>query len=67
MILLGKYVDDIRMLCEDLLCMGVSTRNVEDVIRNILKHTYNIDVGRRAALSILIEHQRKEEVSSLMT
>ena len=29
----GKYVDDIRMLYEDLLCMGVSTRNVEDVIR----------------------------------
>ena len=34
------------MLYEDLLCMGVSTRNVEDVIRKVLKHTVNIDVGR---------------------
>ena len=31
----GKYVDEIRMLYEDLLCLGVSTNNVENVIRNV--------------------------------
>eukprot|EP00112_Aurelia_sp_Birch-Aquarium-sp1_P013961 Seg299.3 transcript_id=Seg299.3/GoldUCD/mRNA.D3Y31 product="hypothetical protein" protein_id=Seg299.3/GoldUCD/D3Y31 len=48
----GKYVDDIRMLYEDLLCMGVSTRNVEDVIRKVLKHTVDIDVAEHGVDSI---------------
>ena len=33
----GKYVDEIRMLYEDLLCLGVSTNNVENVVRKCLK------------------------------
>ena len=33
----GKYVNEIRMVYEDLLCMGVSSRNVENVIRKVLK------------------------------
>ena len=41
----GKYVDEIRMVYEDLLCMGVSTRNIEGVIRSVLK-TVGINVGR---------------------
>ena len=32
----GKYIDKVRMLYEDLLCTGVSTNNVEKVIRKVL-------------------------------
>ena len=42
----GKYVDEVRMLYEDLLCMGVSTRNIEGVIRKVLKYVIDADVGR---------------------
>ena len=41
----GKYIDEIRMVYEDLLCMGVSTRNIEGVIRSVLK-TVGVNVGR---------------------
>ena len=32
-----KYLDAIRMVYDGLLCMDVSTRNIEGVIRSVLK------------------------------
>ena len=33
----GHYNDNIRAVYEDLLVLGISTRNVEEVIRIVLK------------------------------
>ena len=33
----GKYNDDIRMVYEDLLSMGLSSRNVEKCVRLVLE------------------------------
>ena len=33
----GIYDDNIRMVYQDLLCMGLSTRNVEKVVKIVLK------------------------------
>ena len=40
-----KYVDAIRMVYDGLLCMEVSTRNIEGVIRSVLK-TVGINLGQ---------------------
>ena len=42
----GKYKDVIRMVYEDILMMGVSTRNVERVIRLVLEKVAGIKVNR---------------------
>ena len=42
----GKYNDVIRMVYEDILMMGVSTRNVEKVIRLVLEKVAGIKVDR---------------------
>ncbi len=42
----GKYCIEIRMVYEDLLCMVVSTLNVEGVIRKVLKNIAGIEVDR---------------------
>ena len=42
----GSYNDDIRMVYEDLLCMGLSTRNVEKVIRVVLEKLAGVTVEK---------------------
>ena len=42
----GRYKDVIRMVYEDILMMGVSTRNVERVIRLVLEKVAGIKVDR---------------------
>ena len=40
-----KYVDAIRMVYDGLLCIDVSTRNIEGVIRSVLKNV-GINLGQ---------------------
>ena len=42
----GQYTHNIRMVYEDLLCMGLSTRNIEKSVRLILEKLANVEVGR---------------------
>ena len=42
----GKYNDDIRMVYEDLLSMGLSSRNVENCVRLVLEKLAKVKVGR---------------------
>ena len=42
----GKYTDKMRMVYEDLMCMGIGSRNVEEVIRTVLKKLANKECGR---------------------
>ena len=42
----GQYNDNIRMVYEDLLCMGLSSCNVEKVIRVVLKQLAGVEVDR---------------------
>ena len=42
----GHYNDNIRAVYEDLLVMGISTRNVEDVIRIVLKKLAGLDASK---------------------
>ena len=42
----GMYNDSVRMVYEDLLCMGLSTRNVEKVIRIVLEKLAGISVEK---------------------
>ena len=42
----GQYTHDIRMIYEDLLCMGLSTRNIEKSVRLILEKLAKVEVGR---------------------
>ena len=42
----GSYNNSVRMVYEDLLCMGMSTRNVEKVIRVVLDKLVGLSVGK---------------------
>ena len=42
----GKYIDEVTMLYEDLLCMAVNTNNVERVFHKVLNQLGEIKVGR---------------------
>ena len=42
----GQYTHGVRMIYEDLLCMGLSTRNIEKCVRLILEKLANVEVGR---------------------
>ena len=42
----GKYTDDIRMLYQDLLCMGVSANMVSSVIRKVMEKLGDVDCER---------------------
>ena len=44
----NKYSDIIRMVYEDILCMGLSTRNVEKVIKLVLEKLAGIECNRLA-------------------
>ena len=41
-----KYNDDVRMVYEDLLSMGLSTRSVERCVRLVLEKLAEANVGR---------------------
>ena len=34
----GKYADDVRMLCQDLLCMGASANMVLSVMKKVMEN-----------------------------
>ena len=40
----NKYTDSIRMVYEDILCMGLGTRNVDKVIKTALKNFQVLNV-----------------------
>ena len=42
----GEYSDSVREVYEDLLCMGVGTANVEEIIRTVLKKLANMECDR---------------------
>ena len=42
----GKYNDDIRMVYEDLLSMGLSSQNVEKCVRLVLEKLAKVKVRR---------------------
>ena len=42
----GKYNDDIQMVYEDLLSMGLISRNVEKCVRLVLEKLAKVKVGR---------------------
>ena len=42
----GQYTHNIRMVYEDCLCMGLSTRDKEKSVRLILENLANVEVGR---------------------
>ena len=42
----GQYTHDIRMIYENLLCMGLSTPNIEKSVRLILEKCAKVEVGR---------------------
>ena len=42
----GKYINDIRLTCFELIARGVSSRNVSDIIRIVLKDVAKMKVGR---------------------
>ena len=42
----GKYCDEVRQVYEDLLCYGLGSRNIEPVIRTVLKKLAGLDAGR---------------------
>ena len=41
----GQYTHNIRMVYEDLLCMGLSTRKIDKSVRLILEKLANVEVG----------------------
>ena len=34
----GKYTDNIRMLCQDLLCIGASANMVSSVVKKVMEN-----------------------------
>ena len=42
----GVYNDNVRMVYEVLMCLGIGSRNVEKAIRIVLKKLANLEVGR---------------------
>ncbi|XP_072040335.1 uncharacterized protein [Amphiura filiformis] len=42
----GKYTNDIRLVCFELIARGVSSNNVSDIIRIVLRDVGKMNVGR---------------------
>ena len=42
----GKYTNDIRLTCFELIARGVSSRNVSDIIRTVLQDVAKMKIGR---------------------
>ena len=42
----GRYTDEVRLVCYDLLSHGIGTNHISDVIRKVLKTLAGTDVGR---------------------
>jgi chromosome segregation ATPase len=42
----GKYTDEIRLVCYELLNKGVSTKNIPEVIKFVLKSLASLEVDR---------------------
>ena len=49
----GQYRDEVREVCYSLLARGVSTRDMESIIRTILKKLGNVDVGKLPKKSVV--------------
>ena len=49
----GPCTHDIRMIYEDLLCMGLSTRNIGKSVRFILGKLAKVEVGRLTKATIV--------------
>ena len=42
----GRFTDDVRICCPDLLSLNVGIRNVEPVIRSVMKNLVHQSIGR---------------------
>ena len=49
----GKFTDDVRTCCYELLSLNVGIRNVEPVIRSVMKHIVHQPIGRLPSHTVL--------------
>lgn len=49
----GKYTDDIRLTCFELIARGVSSRNVSDIIKIVLQDVAKMKVNRLPKPSLM--------------
>ena len=49
----GRYRDEVREVCYSLLARGVSTRDMELIIRTILKKLGNVNIGKLPKKSVV--------------
>ena len=49
----GQYRDEVREVCYSLLARGVSTRDMESIIRTVLKKLGNVDIGKLPKKSVV--------------
>ena len=65
----GQKNNNVRTVYEDLLCMDLSSRNVETVIRIVLKQLAGFDVGRLPKVTfakyMLLEARGLAQINSL--
>ena len=49
----GQYRDEVREVCYSLLARGVSTRDMELIIRTVLKKLGNVNIGKLPKKSVV--------------
>ena len=49
----GRYRDEVREVCYSLLARGVSTRDMESIIRTVLKKLGNVNIGKLPKKSVV--------------
>ena len=59
----GKYNDDVRMVYEDLLSTGLSTRSVERCVRLVLEKLAEANVGRLPKVTFAKDVSRGKRTS----